>query len=82
MNWAIVVAIVAIIAILAAIFFVKRFLIFLFNSLLGLFALMGWNVLFPSLAITINIWSVLLVALFGIVGLIFVLVFHFTGIAF
>lgn len=82
MNWAIIVAIIAILAILAAIFFVKRMLLFLINSLIGLFALIGWNVLFPMQAVVINIWSVLLVALFGIVGLIAVVGLHFLGVAF
>lgn len=82
MNWAIVVGIIAILAIIVSIFFVKRMVILLINSIIGLFALMGWNILFPMQAVAINVWSVLLVALFGIVGLIIVVGLHLLGIAF
>jgi hypothetical protein len=82
MNWVLVAGIIAIIGVIFAVFFIKRMFIFLINSIIGLLALMGWNILFPGVAVTINLWSVLLVALFGIVGLIVVVGLHLLGIAF
>jgi hypothetical protein len=68
---------------LTLIFFslVKRLVILVLNSLIGLFALMGFNLLF-SQAIPINFWTVLLTAIGGIIGFTIVLVAHFLGIAF
>jgi hypothetical protein len=72
--------IVVAILLVAAFFLAKRFLWLAINSVIGLFALMGWNLLFTP--VVINFWSVILVALFGIFGLIAVVVLHFLGVAF
>ncbi len=76
-----IIALVAVIAFIAfAWWFAKHLLWFGFNSMLGVLALMGWNLLFPPVAITIG--STLLVAIFGIIGLIAVVALNFFGIAF
>ena len=51
------------------------------NSVLGIVALVLLNFL-PFVSITINIWSVLIVALGGIPGLIIVILLSHFGIAF
>lgn len=53
----------------------------LINSLIGFFALWITKV-FVLNALVINIWSVLLTAIFGIIGYIIVLVLHILGIFF
>ncbi len=53
----------------------------LLNSLIGFFALWVTKV-FVLNGLVINIWSVLLTAVFGIVGYIIVLVLHILGILF
>lgn len=73
------VIVIAVLLVLAW-FFAKRFIWLAINSLIGLFALMGWNLLFTP--VTINVWSVLLVAIFGIFGLIAVVLLHVFGWAF
>lgn len=50
------------------------------NSVVGFFALYAVQRLIPTLVI--NIWSVLLTALFGIFGLLAVLLLHLFGWAF
>jgi len=76
-----IVAIVLVIAFVAFSFwFAKHLLWFGLNSLLGLLALSGWNILFPDVAI--NWLSVVLVAIFGILGLIAIVALNFLGIAF
>lgn len=80
MNTIMYIGIGGIVAVLFAVFFVKRMVLFLINSLIGLFALMGWNYLFDP--VVINFWSVILVALLGIVGLIAVVGLHFLGVFF
>jgi hypothetical protein len=52
-----------------------------FNSVVGFFALYAFKAfIWPELVI--NFWSVLLTALFGIFGLIIVLLLHFVHVAF
>lgn len=80
MNALILVGIAGVLLILAAIFFVKRLLWLAINSVVGIFALLGWNALFTP--VVINVWSVLFVAIGGILGLIVVVVLHILGIAF
>lgn len=53
----------------------------LINSLIGFFALWITKV-FVLNELVINIWSVLLTAIFGIIGYILVLVLHILGIFF
>jgi hypothetical protein len=81
MSLPIIIGVVALLLIVISILFMKRMVLVLINSLLGFFALFGWNALFPW-DITINVWSVLLVAIFGIIGLIIVIALHFFGVAF
>ncbi len=74
------IAILGVIAIVCAVLFVKRMLIFLIHSVIGLFSLMGWNLFFEPVAITVV--SVLLVAIFGIFGFVIVVILHGLGWAF
>ena len=80
MNYAIIIGIVGIVAVVLAIFFIKKMFWFLFNSIIGLFALMGWNVLFTP--VKINFFSVVLVAVGGIFGLAAVVILHFLHLWF
>ncbi len=74
-SWILLIALVFVVLFIAfAFWFAKNLIWFGLNSLLGLMALTGWNILFPDVAI--NIWSVLLVAIFGIFGLIAVVLLH------
>ena len=58
---------------------IKKALELLFNSIIGFFALWLTKTLFlPTLVI--NLWSVLITAIFGIVGFVIVVVLHFVGI--
>ena len=59
----------------------KHALVLALNSVIGFFALYAVQAYWlPELVI--NIWSVLIVALFGLAGLIVVLLFHWVGIWF
>lgn len=60
---------------------VKKGIILAINSAIGFFALFLLQyTLMPTLII--NLWSVLIVAIGGIFGLIVVLVLHWSGLAF
>ncbi len=58
----------------------RKFLILVVNSIIGFFALFATSLFVPALVL--NIWSVLFVAIGGIIGYILVLILHFTGILF
>lgn len=77
---AILIGVLGIIAVVCAVLFVRRMLLFLIHSVIGLFALMGWNLLFEPVRITLV--SVLLVAIFGIFGFAAVVILHSLGWAF
>ncbi|MBU1199474.1 MAG: pro-sigmaK processing inhibitor BofA family protein [Nanoarchaeota archaeon] len=72
-----------IVVILLLLFFklVKTVIILIINSVLGLFALFGFNFLFNE-TIAINVWSVLITAVGGLIGFIIVTAAHFLGWAF
>ncbi|RME31184.1 hypothetical protein D6789_03570 [Candidatus Woesearchaeota archaeon] len=50
------------------------------NSLIGFFALYAVKLIIPSLVI--SFWSVIITAVFGVFGLIFVVAAHAIGLAF
>jgi len=81
MLWEIIGVIVAIVLVLLLFWLVKRVLILFINSVIGLFALFGFNYLFNA-GIKINFWSVLITAIGGIIGFIIVLAAHYLHIAF
>ena len=60
---------------------VKKVFIFIINSVIGIFALFGFNYI-TNAGITINFWSVLITAIGGIVGFAIVVGMHFLGWAF
>ncbi|MBN1646108.1 pro-sigmaK processing inhibitor BofA family protein [Candidatus Woesearchaeota archaeon] len=60
---------------------VKKIFIFAINSVIGIFAMIGLNYLF-NWGIVINFWSAVVVAIGGIIGVIIVIILHFTGLAF
>jgi hypothetical protein len=72
---------VALFLIVLIIKFFKKPMLIVMNSVLGIIAFFALN-MFLGLGITINFWSVAIVALGGVGGLFFVLVLHFLGIAF
>jgi hypothetical protein len=74
------IAIVALVVVLVFLIF-KNIVMLIINSVIGLFALFGVNVLF-DLGIKVNIWSVLITAIGGIIGLAVVLILHFLHVAF
>jgi hypothetical protein len=60
---------------------VKRIFILAVNSVIGIFALIGYNYLF-SAGIEVNFWSAIITAIGGIFGFIIVLIAHYLHIAF
>ena len=81
--WIIVVIAVVILFIIGLLFWgIKHAIILALNSVVGFFALyaiQAWQVV-PT--IVINIWSVLLTAVLGIIGFALVLILHFLHAAF
>jgi hypothetical protein len=81
--WLIVVIAVVVLFFFGFLFWgIKHAILLALNSLVGYFALyaiQAWRVV-PT--IVINTWSVLLTAIFGIIGFLFVLILHFLHIAF
>lgn len=61
--------------------FVKNIFFLIINSVIGFFALYGIN-FFLSDPIPINFWSVIIVAVGGVFGLVIELILHFLGWAF
>ncbi|NQU98650.1 pro-sigmaK processing inhibitor BofA family protein [Candidatus Woesearchaeota archaeon] len=61
--------------------FVKRLVVFIVNSVLGLLALFGFNYLFDS-NVVINVWSILITGVSGFIGFFIVLITHYLGVAF
>ena len=59
----------------------KKFLLLLISSVIGLFALFGFNFLFQT-GVNINFWSVIITAIGGIIGFGIVIGMHFLGWAF
>jgi hypothetical protein len=85
-TWLILLIVVGALMAFGLFFWGLRVALFLgFNSVVGFFALYAfkafiWNQ--PGNELVINFWSVLLTALFGIFGLIIVLLLHFVHVAF
>ena len=61
--------------------FLKNPLLMILNSVLGFVALVILNVVF-QLGIAINFWSIAIIALGGIGGLILIVLFHLLGLGF
>jgi hypothetical protein len=59
----------------------RKMIVLLVNSLIGIFALLGFNLVF-SASVQINFWSVLITAVGGVIGFMVVLLAHFLSIAF
>lgn len=74
------IAIVALIVFLMFLIF-KNVVMLIINSVIGLFALFGLNALF-DVGVKVNIWSVLITAIGGIIGFAIVLILHFLHVAF
>jgi len=81
MFWEILALLIVVFLVIIFFALVKRVFILVINSVIGLFALIGFNFLF-DVGIKINFWSVLITAIGGIFGFIIVLAAHFLGIAF
>lgn len=81
-EWLLLLGIVVVVFLLLALFVwgMKKGVWLAINSVVGFFALYLFKIFVPTLVI--NFWSVIIVALFGIGGLLFVLVMHAFGIAF
>jgi hypothetical protein len=80
MNTALIIGLIGIVAVVLAVFFIRRMFAFLIHSVIGLFALLLWNWFFDP--VVINVWSILIVAIGGVVGFIAVVALHFFGILF
>jgi hypothetical protein len=61
--------------------FLKDILIIIANSIFGFLIFVLLNTVF-HFGIQINIWSIAIVALSGVVGIILVIILHFLGLAF
>jgi len=61
--------------------FLRKIIYLVINSIIGLLALFGYNMLFTQ-NVAVNIWTMFIVGLGGSVGFIIVLVFHYLGLAF
>jgi hypothetical protein len=67
--------------ILFTVFFGKGIIWLIINSVVGLVALVIVNLL-PMINVVVNIWSILIVAFGGILGLILLIILSAFGIAF
>jgi hypothetical protein len=81
MLWEIIALVI--VAVLVILFFllVRRVIILAINSIIGIFALMGFNILFNA-GVQINFWSVIITAIGGIFGFAIVLILHYLKLAF
>lgn len=59
----------------------RKMIVLLVNSIIGIFALLGFNLVFGA-SVQINFWSVLITAVGGVIGFMVVLLAHFLSIAF
>ncbi len=79
--WIIFVAIVLIVFFVGLLIWgIHKALLLALNSVIGFFALYAVRLVIPSLVI--NVWSVLLTAILGLIGLVAVILLHFIGWAF
>ncbi len=80
--WQGLLALIVVVLIIYLIFrVVKRVFILIINSIIGIFALIGFNNLLNA-NITINFWTVIITAIGGIIGFIVVVGMHYLGWAF
>jgi len=70
--------IIVILLIVLLFYLIKNAIVLVINSVVGFFALYGVN-LFLSDPIPINFWSIIIVAIGGVFGLIIELILHFLG---
>nr|MCK4929461.1 pro-sigmaK processing inhibitor BofA family protein [Nanoarchaeota archaeon] len=73
--------IIVVLIILLVFNLVKKVFILIINSIIGIFALIGFNTLFHA-NITINFWSVIITAIGGLIGFAIVVGCHYLGWAF
>ena len=81
MFYGIIALLIVLLLILVLIGIVKRIFILAINTVIGIFALIGYNTLFNA-GIEINFWSAIITAIGGIFGFIIVLIAHYSHIAF
>ena len=75
-------ALIVVILIIILLFrIIKKFFIFIISSVIGMFALFGFNYLFYA-DVAVNFWSVIITAIGGIIGFIIVVGMHYLGWAF
>lgn len=74
------IAVVLLIIVLIVAFLLRKILVLVVNSVIGFFALFAAKLVLPDLVI--NVWSVLITAIGGILGFIIVLALHLLGVAF
>lgn len=80
--WKGLLALIVVVLIILLIFKIfKKVFVLIINSVIGIFALIGFNTLFRA-GVEINFWSVIITAIGGLVGFIIVLGMHFLGWAF
>ena len=73
--------VVVVLIILLVVKLAKRVFILIINSVIGIFALIGFNTLLNA-NITINFWSVIITAIGGLIGFLIVIGMHYLGWAF
>jgi len=81
MLWGLIGLIIAVVLVLLLFWVFKKVIVLIINSVIGIFALIGFNTLFNA-GIKINFWSVIITAIGGIIGFIIVLAAHYLHIAF
>lgn len=80
--WTGLLALIVVVLIILLLFkIVKRVFILVINSVIGIFALIGFNYLTQT-GVAINFWSVIITAIGGIIGFAIVLGCHYLGWAF
>jgi hypothetical protein len=60
---------------------VKKVFLFILNTIIGIFALIGFNSVFHA-NVAVNFWSVIITAIGGIIGFAIVVISHYLGWAF
>ena len=81
MLWELVALLIVICIIVLIFIVVRNVLFFIINSVIGFFALFGFNYLFNA-GVEINWWSVLITAIGGLIGFVIVISSHYLGWAF
>jgi hypothetical protein len=81
MFYGIIALLIVLLLVLVLFGIVKKVFILAINTVIGIFALIGYNALFNA-GIQINFWSAIITAIGGIFGFIIVLIAHYLHIAF